>query len=222
MIHVYAKRQTWICTTWPSFPLNCRLLFITSTQKISSFTPVLSIRIVQDSFYPLIFYSEKFSTWIWRLPFAVNVSLISLLIAVSHFKIALRTGSELGWIKLWDCFGELTNENKQPINEELASGKQSHNAIPHNSCPVSCAASNWQITLLKRRRLKWTWKKKSSFMEDKDLYKVYKLTQIFFPVLDMINLYTSCLCNFLFLFCVVKKYIKTKRPTWGSNPRPWD
>ena len=32
-IHVYAKRQTWICTTWPSFPLNCRLLFITSTQK---------------------------------------------------------------------------------------------------------------------------------------------------------------------------------------------
>ena len=30
-IHVYAKRQTWICTTWPSFPLNCRLLFITST-----------------------------------------------------------------------------------------------------------------------------------------------------------------------------------------------
>ena len=32
-IHVYVKRQTWICTTWPSFPLNCRLLFITSTQK---------------------------------------------------------------------------------------------------------------------------------------------------------------------------------------------
>ena len=63
-------------------------------------------------------------------------------------------------------------------------------------------------------------KKKSSLMEDKVLYKVYKLTQIFFPVLDMINLYTSCLCNFLFLFCVVKKYIKTKRPTWGSNPRP--
>ena len=29
--HVYAKRQSWICTTWPSFVLNCRLLFITST-----------------------------------------------------------------------------------------------------------------------------------------------------------------------------------------------
>ena len=32
-IHVYAKRQTWISTTWPSFSLNCRSLFITSTQK---------------------------------------------------------------------------------------------------------------------------------------------------------------------------------------------
>ena len=32
-IHVYAKWQTWICTTWPSFPLNFRLLFITSTQQ---------------------------------------------------------------------------------------------------------------------------------------------------------------------------------------------
>ena len=37
--------------------------------------PVLSIRIVLDSFYLLIFYSEKFLTWIWRLPFAVNVTL---------------------------------------------------------------------------------------------------------------------------------------------------
>ena len=32
-IHVYAKRQTWICTTWPSFPLIFRLPFIASTQK---------------------------------------------------------------------------------------------------------------------------------------------------------------------------------------------
>ena len=32
-IHVYAKRQTWICTTWPSFPPIFRLPFIASTQK---------------------------------------------------------------------------------------------------------------------------------------------------------------------------------------------
>ena len=61
-------------------------------------------------------------------------------------------------------------------------------------------------------------KKKSSLMEDKVLYKVYKLTQIFFPVLDMINLYTSCLCNFLFLFCVVKKIHKNKAPNVGLEP----
>ena len=48
-----------------SFTLHC---FYT---KISSFMPVLTIGIVPDCFYLLIFYSEKF----WRLPFAVNVNL---------------------------------------------------------------------------------------------------------------------------------------------------
>ena len=62
-IHVYAKRQRWICTTWPSFPLNCR------------FKTVFSKKIVLESFYLLISHSEKFSTWIWRLPLAVNVNL---------------------------------------------------------------------------------------------------------------------------------------------------
>ena len=42
---------------------------------ISSFRSVLSRRIVLGSFYLLIFYFEKFSTWIWRLPFAVNLTL---------------------------------------------------------------------------------------------------------------------------------------------------
>ena len=31
--------------------------------------------IVLDSFYLLVFYSEKFSTWIWRLPFGIEVNL---------------------------------------------------------------------------------------------------------------------------------------------------
>ena len=42
---------------------------------MSTSTAVLSIRIVLDSFYLLTFYSDKFSTWKWRLPFAVNVTL---------------------------------------------------------------------------------------------------------------------------------------------------
>ena len=37
--------------------------------------PVLSKRIVLDCFYLLIFYSEKFSTDVCRLPYVVNVNL---------------------------------------------------------------------------------------------------------------------------------------------------
>ena len=43
--------------------------------KISEFMLVLSTRIVLDCFYLLIFYSEKFSTDVRRLPYAVNVNL---------------------------------------------------------------------------------------------------------------------------------------------------
>ena len=37
--------------------------------------PVLPTRIVLDCFYMLILYSEKFSTDVCRLPYAVNVNL---------------------------------------------------------------------------------------------------------------------------------------------------
>ena len=56
------------------FSPNRSLLFIISTNKISSFTPVLYVTIVLNSFYLLIFYSEKFSTWIWRFPFSINLN----------------------------------------------------------------------------------------------------------------------------------------------------
>ena len=42
---------------------------------MSSFMPVLTIGIVQYSFYLLIFYSEKFSVLVWFLQFVVNVNL---------------------------------------------------------------------------------------------------------------------------------------------------
>ena len=69
--HVYVKRQTQICTTWPRFPFACRLLFIISTHKLVVSRNFLSIGIGLSCFYLLIFYFEKSSTWIWRLPFAV-------------------------------------------------------------------------------------------------------------------------------------------------------
>ena len=44
--------------------------------EIGRFTPILSITIVLSCFYPLISQFENFSTWISRLPFAVNTMLI--------------------------------------------------------------------------------------------------------------------------------------------------
>ena len=72
---VYGKRQTRICNTWLSFPFTYRLLFISSTHKLVASRNFLSIRIVLSCFYLLIFYFEKFSTCIWRLPFTVYVKL---------------------------------------------------------------------------------------------------------------------------------------------------
>ena len=51
MLESYAKRDG-VNVYWS----------VTSAKKISNFTPVLSIRIVLDSFYLAIFYFEKFST----------------------------------------------------------------------------------------------------------------------------------------------------------------
>ena len=69
------QRQARICTTLPSFPCTCRLLFITSTRKLVVSRNFLSMRIVLSCFYVLIFYFEKFSAWIWRLSFAVYAKL---------------------------------------------------------------------------------------------------------------------------------------------------
>ena len=55
----------------PYFPFTLYCFYT----KIGSFMPVLTIGIVRHCFYLLIFYSEKFSTWVRRLPFAVTVNL---------------------------------------------------------------------------------------------------------------------------------------------------
>ena len=60
--------------------------------KISSFMPVLSTRIVLDCFYLLIFYSEKFSTDVCRLPYAVNVNLNLSIALVETSEFSLLSG----------------------------------------------------------------------------------------------------------------------------------
>ena len=44
-------------------------------KEVSCFLPVLYIRIVLSCFHLLIFYFEKFSSWIWHLLFAVSMTL---------------------------------------------------------------------------------------------------------------------------------------------------
>ena len=61
-------------------------LFIISTNKLVVSRNFLSIRIVWSCFYLFIFYVEKFSTWIWRLPFAVYVKL-KLSYEISHVSL---------------------------------------------------------------------------------------------------------------------------------------
>ena len=48
--HDYIKRQTRICTTWPSFLFACRLLFIISTPKLVVSRNFSSVRIALSCF----------------------------------------------------------------------------------------------------------------------------------------------------------------------------
>ena len=88
-IHVYAKRQTWICTTWPSFTLIFRLLFIASTQNISSFMPVLLHRNRSRLFLSAYFLFWEFSTLVWRLLFAVNLNLNLSILSITEGTIGV-------------------------------------------------------------------------------------------------------------------------------------
>ena len=64
-----------VCATWPSFPFTCLQVLFTSTKKIRRLVLFSSLRIVFDCVYLLIFYFEKFSTWVYVLLFAVNFTL---------------------------------------------------------------------------------------------------------------------------------------------------
>ena len=78
--------------------------------------PVLTTGIVRDCFYLFIFYSEKFSTRVWRLPFAVNVNLnLSILLFLTRDFLCHVQGTEIYrdvlqayWIWISDILIEFT------------------------------------------------------------------------------------------------------------------
>ena len=60
--------------------------------------PVLSTRIVLDCFYLLILYSEKFSTDVCRLSYAVNVNLnLSIAKHPLNVKLFLNMLNNIKW-----------------------------------------------------------------------------------------------------------------------------
>ena len=80
--------------------------------KISRFMLVLSTRIVLDCFYLLIFYFEKFSTDVYRLPYAVNVNLnlsnIWMKVLFAHSRaLSFKKRSRFLHMIVSDCTAEL-------------------------------------------------------------------------------------------------------------------
>ena len=66
--------------------------------------PGLPRGIVRVCFFLLIFFSEKFSTWVWRLPFAINVNLnLSNDLQVAH----PHSGSSSTWFLVELEFGNV-------------------------------------------------------------------------------------------------------------------
>ena len=83
---------------------------LSSTPKLVVSRNLLSIRIVLSCFYLLIFYFEKFSAWIWRLPFAVcRIREASTLIISSsndsRRPSILQVTSTLTLALYWDLLG---------------------------------------------------------------------------------------------------------------------
>ena len=93
--------------------------------KISSFTSVLPIRIVLDSFYRLIFYSEKFSTVVFcrnrsRIRQTSDSSWDFLKIAIERIKTAQKIRTDKIVRETTNLCGEITNNGRQ------AKGKLGH------------------------------------------------------------------------------------------------
>ena len=82
---VYHKQQTWICITWPASHAFCSLFLPHIT--INSLMFVLFMTIVFGHFEIVIFCFVKFSTRIWCLQFAINISQISQNITFMKFPI---------------------------------------------------------------------------------------------------------------------------------------
>ena len=89
--HVYVKRQTRLCTTWPSFRFTCRLLFMISTPKLEVWRNFLSIRIVLSCFY-LITQLPNFQTTLYWIRYIIPCKFAVTLGQHNELKLYQVTG----------------------------------------------------------------------------------------------------------------------------------
>ena len=68
------------CATWPTVPLTCANFY----PKVSSFEYFLYKNCFGLLLVAHFFYFKNFSTWIWRLPFAVSITLKLSVIATCN------------------------------------------------------------------------------------------------------------------------------------------
>ena len=122
--HVYGKRQRNLYHV-TKFSVFLSFTFHYFYTKISWFTGVLSVRFVLGCFYLLIFYFEKFSTWIWRLPFAVKVTL-----NLSIISSILRTDFSAGTL-------DFPSPQTRHFQNQIWSGKHEH--FQRSGGELSCA-----------------------------------------------------------------------------------
>ena len=111
--HVYGKRQRNLYHV-SKFYVFLSFTFHYFCTKVSRFWRVLSIRFVLGCFYLLSFYFEKFSTSIWRLPFAVKVTL-----NLSIISSILRRDFSSGTL-------DFLSPQTQPLQYQIWSGKHEH------------------------------------------------------------------------------------------------
>ena len=101
--HVCVKRQTQICTTWPSFTVTCCLLFIISTHKLVTSSNLFFIvkncfelsLSAHFKFWEILNLNLTFSVYIYAFSEAVKLKLSSfavfLITPIDFLSLSLRS-----------------------------------------------------------------------------------------------------------------------------------
>ena len=129
--HINVKRQTRICTTWPSFLITCLLLFIISTPEV-----VVSCNFFIHKNCFELFLSANFLYW--------EILNLKLTIAVfATLRLRGRPGKDCCQRALWDCFGGWICRHFE--NASATTVPQSTLTTTSTRSPAQPQIGNWQL-----------------------------------------------------------------------------